>query len=264
MTEQITQARQRRADHRPAGLAVGPGRPPDPQGQARQADGVRVRRSALRDHRQHQDGRARVHPAAQEPDREPGRGHAAARHRRRAASNLDIKLKEIMLDGGFTPTPTNTALDGPGRHRAHRRPPRDPAPRRTRRRRQRYRTGTEGRISHLKRGYGLRPITPQRRRRPPDLGRLGDPHLQRRDLHHPRMTPGDPETRGTGPGTRSRETRPELNPDRASPASTIDTHSPTHRVYPGQVASCSGSCRPARWPPPSRGPCCSARWRRCC
>ncbi|HTR69969.1 MAG TPA: transposase [Mycobacteriales bacterium] len=68
--------------------------------------------------------------------------------------NLGITLKEIMLDGGFMPTPSNTALEDltdtihiTGRQES--------GSRRTRRRRQRYRTGVEGRISHLKRGYGM-------------------------------------------------------------------------------------------------------------
>jgi transposase, IS5 family len=68
--------------------------------------------------------------------------------------NLGVTLKEIMLDGGFMPTPTNTTLEDltdtihiTGRQ--------ETGSRRTRRRRQRYRTGAEGRISHLKRGYGL-------------------------------------------------------------------------------------------------------------
>jgi transposase, IS5 family len=68
---------------------------------------------------------------------------------------LDITLKEVMVDGGFTTKETNTALEGladeiyiAGRQ--------ETGSRRTRRRRKRYRTGAEGRISHLKRGYGLR------------------------------------------------------------------------------------------------------------
>jgi len=68
--------------------------------------------------------------------------------------NLSIALKEVMVDGGFTTKETNTALEGladeiyiAGRQEA--------GSRRTRRRRKRYRTGAEGRISHLKRGYGL-------------------------------------------------------------------------------------------------------------
>jgi transposase, IS5 family len=69
--------------------------------------------------------------------------------------NLDIKLKEIMVDGAFTTTATNTALEDLADtvHIAGRQ---EPGSRRTRRRRQRYRTGMEGRVSHLKRGYGLR------------------------------------------------------------------------------------------------------------
>jgi transposase, IS5 family len=69
--------------------------------------------------------------------------------------NLNLTLTEVMVDGGFTTTETNTALEGlaneiyiAGRQ--------ETGSRRTRRRRRRYRTGMEGRISHLKRGYGLR------------------------------------------------------------------------------------------------------------
>jgi len=68
---------------------------------------------------------------------------------------LGITLKEVMVDGGFTTNDTNTALEGladeiyiAGRQEA--------GSRKTRRRRKRYRTGAEGRVSHLKRGYGLR------------------------------------------------------------------------------------------------------------
>jgi transposase, IS5 family len=69
--------------------------------------------------------------------------------------DLDIKLKEIMVDGAFTQTATNEALEGLADtvHIAGRQ---EPGSRRTRRRRRRYRTGMEGRVSHLKRGYGLR------------------------------------------------------------------------------------------------------------
>ena len=60
-----------------------------------------------------------------------------------------------MLDGGFTPTPTNTALEDLADTDPHHRPPRTrlagaPAAADSA-------TGPaiEGRISHLKRGYGL-------------------------------------------------------------------------------------------------------------
>ncbi len=67
-----------------------------------------------------------------------------------------ICLREIVVDGGFQPGPTKEAFPGlsdeqiqiSGRH--------EPGSRRTRKRRARYRTGIEGRISHLKRGYGMR------------------------------------------------------------------------------------------------------------
>jgi IS5 family transposase len=67
-----------------------------------------------------------------------------------------IRPREIVADGGFMPGPTKDAFpdltDGQiqvcGRH--------EPGSHRTRKRRARYRTGIEGRISHLKRGYGMR------------------------------------------------------------------------------------------------------------
>jgi len=68
---------------------------------------------------------------------------------------LEIKLREVMVDGGFNTTPTNTALDGLA-DEVHITGRQENGSRRTRRRRQRYRTGAEGRVSHLKRGYGLR------------------------------------------------------------------------------------------------------------
>jgi IS5 family transposase len=67
---------------------------------------------------------------------------------------LGIRPRELVGDGGFQPDPTQQALPSgielhlSGRH--------EPGSRRTRKRRQRYRTGIEGRISHLKRRYGLR------------------------------------------------------------------------------------------------------------
>ena len=70
-------------------------------------------------------------------------------------ANLDIKLREVMVDGGFHTAPTNTALEDLA-DEVHITGRQERGSRRTRRRRQRYRTGAEGRVSHLKRGYGLR------------------------------------------------------------------------------------------------------------
>ncbi len=61
-------------------------------------------------------------------------------------------LKEIIIDGGFMPTPTNTALEGLA-ETVHITGRQEHGSRRTRRHRQRYRTGAEGRISQ--RGYQL-------------------------------------------------------------------------------------------------------------
>lgn len=69
--------------------------------------------------------------------------------------NLQIKLREVTVDGVFVSSQTNAALkDVAGE--VHITGRQERGSRRTRRRRQRYRTGIEGRVSHLKRGYGLR------------------------------------------------------------------------------------------------------------
>lgn len=68
---------------------------------------------------------------------------------------LGIKLREVTVDGVFVPSQTNTALEGLA-DEVHITGRQEPGSKRTRRRRQRYRTGIEGRVSHLKRGYGLR------------------------------------------------------------------------------------------------------------
>lgn len=69
---------------------------------------------------------------------------------------LGISPREVALDGGFTLTATNDALEDLAPDRVFISGRQQPGSRRTQRRLQRYRTGAEGRISHLKRGYGLR------------------------------------------------------------------------------------------------------------
>jgi IS5 family transposase len=75
------------------------------------------------------------------------------------AAELDragIRPREIVADGGFLPGPTKEALPNIDDDRIHLAHQHEPGSRRTRKRRARYRTGIEGRISHLKRRYGMR------------------------------------------------------------------------------------------------------------
>ncbi len=69
---------------------------------------------------------------------------------------LDLTPREVAVDGGFVPGPTTQTLTALAPRRTFIAGRAEPGSRRTRKRLARYRTGAEGRISHLKRGYGLR------------------------------------------------------------------------------------------------------------
>jgi transposase, IS5 family len=69
---------------------------------------------------------------------------------------LGIAPREVALDGGFNVGPSRQTLERFEPERTFIAGRQQPGSRRTQRRLARYRTGTEGRISHLKRGYGLR------------------------------------------------------------------------------------------------------------
>jgi IS5 family transposase len=68
---------------------------------------------------------------------------------------LGITVQEVALDGGFNVGPTNAALEDLAPKNVFIAGRQEPASKRTARRMRRYRTGAEGRISHLKRRYGL-------------------------------------------------------------------------------------------------------------
>ena len=68
---------------------------------------------------------------------------------------LRISPKEVALDGGFNVGPTGQALEDLAPERVFISGRQQPGSKRTQRRLQRYRTGAEGRISHLKRSYGM-------------------------------------------------------------------------------------------------------------
>ena len=74
-------------------------------------------------------------------------------------SRLQITVKEVALDGGFNVGPASAALEDLAPERVFIAGRQEPGSKRTRRRLRRYRTGCEGRISHLKRRYGLRPLS---------------------------------------------------------------------------------------------------------
>jgi IS5 family transposase len=67
--------------------------------------------------------------------------------------HLGLKPREVALDGGFPPEASNLALPDSSVFIAGRQ---QPVARRSRKRLASYRVGCEGRISHLKRSYGLR------------------------------------------------------------------------------------------------------------
>src|SRR5438876_3601124 len=74
----------------------------------------------------------------------------------RELDRLGLCPREVALDGGFEQRPTAEALHELSPERVFIAGRQQPGSRRTQRRLGRYRTGAEGRISHLKRSYGLR------------------------------------------------------------------------------------------------------------
>jgi transposase, IS5 family len=68
---------------------------------------------------------------------------------------LEISVQEVAVDGGFNTGPTTTALADLAPKNVYIAGRQEPGSKRTQRRLRRYRTGAEGRISHLKRRYGL-------------------------------------------------------------------------------------------------------------
>ena len=77
-------------------------------------------------------------------------------HTTRELERLGLRPREVALDGGFERRPSTEALARLVPERVFIAGRQQPGSRRTQRRLARYRTGAEGRISHLKRSYGLR------------------------------------------------------------------------------------------------------------
>jgi IS5 family transposase len=70
-------------------------------------------------------------------------------------TRLGIQPREVALDGGFPTGPTTDAFAEAPPERVFIAGRQQPGSKRTQRRLRRYRTGAEGRISHLKRRYGM-------------------------------------------------------------------------------------------------------------
>lgn len=68
---------------------------------------------------------------------------------------LGITVREVAVDGGFNTGPTSTALEQLHPTNVFIAGRQEPGSKRTQRRLRRYRAGAEGRVSHLKRRYGL-------------------------------------------------------------------------------------------------------------
>ena len=239
---QIEQRLRRRADHRPARLARPTRRAADPQGQARQADRVRLRRPARRGDAEHPPRRARLDPPRRPAgsarrtrtellpaDRQRARAARAAPARGRARRRLPpARPPSTLPDARRSSSPAATP----------------PPPRTTNRRLASYRVGAEGRISHLKRRYGLRRsrLKGHPARAPGPAGRSSPTTSTRSPSAPPDTSP----TAGPPPGSRNAPKRPRPTRGRccSQPAA----------VYPGQVASSPAADQQAG--PQSRSPGC--------
>ena len=123
VAQQITKRVAGEPIKRPDRVAVRPRRPADPQGQARQAERVRLRHPAREVTENTKRGaRGLILPASTQV------GNPAENTLLPATvaelERLGIRPREVALDGGFMPGPTNQALDDARpRPRVHRWPP---------------------------------------------------------------------------------------------------------------------------------------------
>jgi IS5 family transposase len=144
------------------------------KGEVGQAERVWVRGADRGGHRAHPPWRARADPPRADEDRQPRRGHAAARHDRGTRSARD------PAEGDRVGRRVQRRPDPPGPRRpgVHRRPPATRLPTHpTTNAALQNRRGRQDQSPQTQLRHG--PIAPQRRRRPADLDRMEHPRLQR-------------------------------------------------------------------------------------
>jgi transposase, IS5 family len=141
-------------DHQPAGVGERPRRPPIRKGKLGKPDefGYVAQLAEVTAHTR-RGARGYVLPAATAPGN-PTEDQLLAQTAAEL-TRLGLAPREVALDG-FMPGPTTHTLAPLPLERLFIAGRAEPGSRRTRKRLARYRTGAEGRIGHLKRGYGLR------------------------------------------------------------------------------------------------------------
>ena len=174
------QTRRRRADITNRLIsAVGPGRAPDPQDFGKPTEFAGVSISSARSPPTRR-GRAR---GLLPPTSQIGNPPLLPTPTSRCATSTSSSEEMVVFESAFTTTATNTrSRTWPTRSEMPVRgspPAADSA----------TAPGWRDASATSNAATRLRRSAPERRRRPPDLGRLGNPHLQREHLHHPPMTP---------------------------------------------------------------------------
>jgi len=217
-----------------ARLDLRPGRASDPQGQAGQADRVRLRRAAGRADPEHQTGSARLSPAAVLGARQPGRERAAAPDGRGAGTAPALaaggrsrrRLPDQGNSGGARPPFPGTCLH-----------------RRTGSARLTADAATAGPLPRRRRGPDLAPEAPPRAApQPPErqrgraqLDRLGGVRLQRPHLRTVRVSQTDRHPKESERNQQAnRHRNPKAKPLRQA-TSPANLAALPNDVYPGEV-----------------------------
>ena len=148
-----------RADQGQDRVVVRSGRPADPQGKLGKPYqfGFVSQLAEVTEHTQ-RGARGLILPAAATEIGNPAEDTLLPATTIAEMKRLGIRVQEVVLDGGINVGPTSSALEDLQPKNVSITGRQEPGSKRTQRRMRRYRTGAEGRISHLKRRYGRGPI----------------------------------------------------------------------------------------------------------